>query len=122
MLTLRESGHPVFRAASALDKRFLKRKVESYRFTTTATRRMHSCCFAQSFLSTSSVSTEQLRIGVEDWLSKSLIMQFPAQGNPVARTNEQKDCELSPEVVSVTTKPPEIDVPAQGNLLRSHSE
>ena len=36
--------------------------------------------------------------------------------------NEQLDCELSPEVVSVITKPLEINVPAQGNLLRSHNK
>ena len=39
-----------------------------------------------------------------------------------AKMNEPLECELSPEVVSVITKPLEIDVPAQGNLLRSHSE
>ena len=36
--------------------------------------------------------------------------------------NEQLDCELSPEVVSVITKPLEINVLAQGNLLRSHNK
>ena len=49
--------------------------------TSTVTCRMQSWCFAQSFPSTSSVSTEQLRIGLEKWLSKSLIVHFPAQGN-----------------------------------------
>ena len=57
------------------------RKVENYRFTTTVIQRPQSCYFAQSFPSTSWVSAEQSRIGVENWLSKSLIMHFPAQGN-----------------------------------------
>ena len=35
---------------------------------------------------------------------------------------EQLDCRLSPDVLSVMTKPLEIYVPAQGNLLRNHNE
>ena len=46
---------------------------------------------------------------------------FSITGKPVAKMGEQLDCKLSPEVLSVITKPLEIDVPAQGNLLRNHS-
>ena len=47
---------------------------------------------------------------------------FSTTGKPVAQINEQLECELSPEVVTVITKPLEIDFPAQGNLLRSHNK
>ena len=36
--------------------------------------------------------------------------------------NEQSDRRLSPEVVPILTNPLSTNVPAQGNLLRSHSE
>ena len=36
--------------------------------------------------------------------------------------NEESDWRLSPDVVSILTNPPSINVSAQGNLLRSHSE
>ena len=36
--------------------------------------------------------------------------------------NEQLDCRLSPEVLSVVMKRRAINVPAQGNLLRSRGE
>ena len=41
---------------------------------------------------------------------------FASTGKLVAEMNEQLDCEFSLGVVSEMTKPPEIDVPAQGNL------
>ena len=50
--------------------------------------------------STSSVSTEQSC--VESWLSKSPIMHFSSTGKLEAHMNEQLDCSLSLEVVSVT--------------------
>ena len=61
--------------------------------------RMQSCCFAQPVPSTRSVSTEQLRIGVENWLSTSLIMHFPNTSTLVAKMKAQLECRLSPEVV-----------------------
>ena len=85
-------------------------KVESYRFTFTVTCRPQSCCSAQTFSSASQVSTEQVRLGVENWLSKS-DHAFSSTGKLVAHMNEQLDCQLSPEVVTVITKP-----------LRSHKE
>ena len=47
---------------------------------------------------------------------------FSSTENPVANMNEQLGCRLSLGVLSILTDPPQIDVPAQGNLLRSHSE
>ena len=70
MLNLGESGHPVLRATSALDRG----TVESYRFTTMVTRRMQSCFFAQLLPSTSSVPAERSRIGAKNWLRRSQII------------------------------------------------
>ena len=47
---------------------------------------------------------------------------FFSTGTALAQVNEQLDCRLPPEVLSVKTTPLGIDVPAQGNLLRGHSE
>ena len=69
MLNLGGSGHPVFRATSALDRG----TVDSYRFTTMVTCRMQSCCFAQLLPSTSSVPTERSRIGAKNQVSRSQI-------------------------------------------------
>ena len=49
-------------------------------------------------------------------------MQIASTGKPVAHMNEQRDCQRSPDVVTVVTKPHEIDVLGQGNLLRNHNE
>ena len=38
------------------------------------------------------------------------------------KMNEQLDCRLSPDVVSISANPSSTNVPAQGNLLRSHNE
>ena len=40
----------------------------------------------------------------------------------MANMNEQLDCRLSPEDLSILPNPPPTNVRAQGNLLRSHSE
>ena len=42
---------------------------------------------------------------------------FSSTGKPAAKMNEQLDCRPSPGVLSVFTKTPAINVPAQGNLL-----
>ena len=81
--------------------------MDIYRFASTLTCRIQSCCFAQSFPSTSSVSTEQISDHA-----------FSSTGKLVAQMNEQLDCEFSLEVVCVLTKPPEIDVPARRNPSR----
>ena len=100
MLHLGESEHLVVRATTA-----------------TVTCRPQSCCFAQSFPSTSPVSTERSRIDVKNWLSKFSDHSFSSMKKPVAEMNEQLDCRLSPEVLSIVTDPPAINVPTQGKLV-----
>ena len=60
----KDSGHPVFRASSALDRRFLKKKMDDARFTSVLNLRTQSFYFAQFILQVSSAFTEQSRIGV----------------------------------------------------------
>ena len=97
MPNLGESGHPAFRATCA-DRGFLKSK------TFTVTCRMQSCCFAHSFPSTSSVTTEQLRIcvGCGELAQQISDHAFSSRGKRAALMNEQLSCEHSPEVVSVS--------------------
>ena len=57
-------------------------KEESHRFTATVTCKPQRCCFAQSFPSATSVSTERSRIGVKNWLSTSQNIRFPARWKP----------------------------------------
>ena len=84
MIHLRESGHPIFRETSALDRGSLKarKEEESYRFTTTVTCRPQSYYSAQLFPSTSSVSTERSRIGAKNSLNRCQIIRFPVRGDP----------------------------------------
>ena len=74
------------------------------------------------------ISVNQLRVhgAISDWCEE-LAQQisdhsFSSTKRPVANVNEQFDCRLSPELLSLLTNPRPINVPAQGNLLRSHSE
>ena len=123
MLTLRESGHPVFRATSALDRGFL----ESNKGGTLFIHYNGDLSNADLLFSTI-ISVNQLSVcgALADWcgeLAQQIsVHAFSSTRNLVAQMNERFDCELSPEVLSVITKPLEIDVPAQGNLLRSQSE
>ena len=126
MLTLGESGTSrAFRSDKCVGSRSLERQE---RWKVIAIHHNGDLSSAEllfrTFISVNqlSVSTEQLRIVVENWLSKSQIMRFPAQETALAQVNEQLDCRLPPEVLSVKTTPLGIDVPAQGNLLRGHSE
>ena len=67
------------------------------------------------------MSTERSRIGAE--LAQQISdHSFSSTEKPVAKRNEQLDCRLSPEVLSVMTKPLAINVPAQGNSFQSHNE
>ena len=88
-----ESGHPVYRASSALDRGFLKdswtRKVGDVRFTSVRILRTQSFSFAQSILQISSVSTEQSRIGVMNWLSRFLGSHYFQAWSHPSRMSEQ---------------------------------
>ena len=67
MVTLAESGHPVFRATSPLSRGVLKAKVvENCRYTNVPTRKRLKLFFAQLFLLISSVSAEQSQICVKN--------------------------------------------------------
>ena len=77
-----DSGHPVFRACSALDRGFFKKKGRDVRFTTVRILRMQSFYFALLILQISSVCTEQSRIDVMNWLSRYLVSHFQVWRNP----------------------------------------
>ena len=79
-------------------------------------------------LSGTIISVNQLSVygAIADWCGK-LGQQisdnaFSSTWKHVAQMSEHLDCELSPEVSYVTTKPLEIDVLAQRNLLRRQTE
>ena len=95
---------------------------EHCRSTTTVIRQWQSCCFAQSFPSASSVSTEQYRIGAKNLLSRSQIIRLPARADPFRRWMTNRILESHPTFVSIWTNPLSINVPVQGDLLRSHSK
>ena len=81
MVNLRESGHPLFRGTTAFFRgSFNAKEVEDYRYTTTQIQRQQSCYFAQLFPSITSVSTEQLRIGVKNLLNRFQIILHQVQG------------------------------------------
>ena len=78
-----ESEHPVFRASGALDRGFLrnKKRWNMFRCTSAVTRQMQSSYVAQSSHSISLVFTEQSRIGVKNWRSKSQVSHLEASRN-----------------------------------------
>ena len=71
--------------------------------------------FAQSFLSISSVSTEQSQICV-----KSTSICQTSTGRPVEA--EQSDPFFAPADLLIMTPTPSIEIPAQENLLQKHKE
>ena len=90
MIKFGESGHPVFRATSPLPEDPLKAKeVENYQYTSVPMVIRLKLFFAQSFLSISSVSTEQSQICVKstafvkqeqgDLLWQSILTDFSRQ-------------------------------------------
>ena len=58
---------------------------------------------------------EELSQQVSDHSSSSI-------GNLVAKVNDKSEFKVAPTVVSVLTKSPVIDIPAQGNLVQQHKE
>ena len=68
------------------------------------------------------MSTERSRDWCEELAQQISDHSFSSTTKAVANLNEQLDCRLSPEVLSIVTNPPPTNVPAEGNLLRSHSE
>ena len=74
------------------------------------------------------ISVNQLSIygEVAEWCGEvARQISAPASssiGKPIAHMNEQLDCSLAPEEVTVVMKPSETDVPALGSQLRDHNE
>ena len=71
MIYLGESGHPVFGEDQVVWPEDLGKgkEEEKRRYTIMEIQRQQSCCFASSFPSTSSVSTERYRFGAKNSLS-----------------------------------------------------
>ena len=110
-----------FRATSALDRGSLKseggEKIHHNSDSTTA-----------ELLFRIIISVNQLSAygAVADWC-KELAQQisdhsFSSTGRQVAEMNDESECRISPNVVSILTNPPSINVPGQGDLLRSHNK
>ena len=119
MLSLGESWHGVFRATIALDRGSLKslEKWESGKLpiTFTVTCRLQSCCFAQSFPSSSLVCSERYRIDVKNWLSNSQILRTPARRNPWRMWMNSQIVDSHLRSCRFERKPPSTNVLAQGN-------
>ena len=81
VVNLKESGHPVLRSTNAFQRGFWTRKVEYARSTSMRNLRMQNSCFAQFTQQISSVSSEQLRVGVKNWLSWHMIKRTWAWRN-----------------------------------------
>ena len=122
IITLKESGHPIFRATSALDRGFLK----SNKGGKSSSHFNSDLSNAELLLrTTNSVNQPSIYGAIAGWCGE-LAQQisdhaFSSPGKPAAHMNEQLDCSLSPEVLSVMTEPLEIVVLAQGNLWRNHN-
>ena len=119
-------GHPVFRTTSTLDRGFLKQSKKGGRLSVRYTGDLSKAELFFFFGTIISVNQLSVYGAISDWCEE-LAQQisghsFSSTRKPVAKLNEQLDCRLSPEVVSITTNPLAINVPAQGNLLRSQSE
>ena len=80
------------------------------------------------FLCRTTIPVSQLSVygAISDWCEE-LAQQtsdhsFPSTERPVAEMNDGSESRISPNVVSILTNAPRLNVPVQGNLLRSHSE
>ena len=112
--------HPFFRATSALDRGSLKSKnggmLSIHHNGDLSTAQL-------SFRTIISINQFSVYGAISDWceeLAQQILdHSFSSTEKPVANVNAQLDCRLSPEVLSILTNPHPINVPAQGNLLRS---
>ena len=115
MFHLRESGDPIFRATSVLDRGSLKKQGGKLSIH-------HGDSSTAELLFRIIISVNELGVhgAMSDWCEK-LAQQisdpsFSSTGTPVATMYEQLDCLLSPGVVSILTNPLPTNVPVQGNL------
>ena len=77
-------------------------------------QRLQSCCFASLFPPISWVSAGT----VADWCEKfaqQISGSSSGTGKMVAQVNDESESKVAPTVVSILTKSPLINVPAQGN-------
>ena len=73
------------------------------------------------------ISVNQLSVhgAISDWC-EDLAQQisdhsFSSTVRPVANMNEESNCRVSPDVMSISTNPLSTNVPVQGNLLHRHN-
>ena len=122
MLNFRESGHPIFRPTSALDREILRKKGGKFSI------HLNGESTNAEFLLRTINSVGQLSIygAVADWCDE-LAQQISADASSgieksIAKVNEQLDRPLALGDVKTTMKPSDINVPASRNRLRDHHD
>ena len=86
MLNVSDSGHPVFRGSSTLERENLTSKGKGkLSVPSVVTTTQPNWFLAQSFPSISSVSAEQSRTCATNWPTESMVVQN-VQGNLLLRT------------------------------------
>ena len=123
MLHLRVSGHPIFRATSALDRGFLKSKGGGqlsihYNGDSTTGKLLFRIVISVNQLSVYGAISDRC----EELAQQILDHSFSSTERSVANTNEESESRISPNVVSILTDPPSTNVPVQGDLLRCHTK
>ena len=122
MVNLRDSGHPIFRGTSTLDRGPLKskgsKKSTHYKGDPATAELLFRIIH----------SVRQLSIcgAVSDWC-KELAHQISdpsssSTGKLVADVNDESESKVVPTAVSILTNSPFINVPVQGNVMRQHKE
>ena len=112
-----ESGHPVFRASSPLSRGTLKSKrVGKLSILFCADGDTIETFFAESFLSISSVSTEQL----QNCVKSTVYLPNKHKGDPLWQSNPTHF--FAPADLLIMTPTSSVEILAQENLLQKHKE
>ena len=114
--TFKDGGHPVFRASSALGRRFL-RKVGNAPFTSTVTRRMQSFYFAPKIR-----KTDQYYGAMTDSCDELALQNFGQSFEALRNMTEQSNRHSVPEEVNTVVKAFETVVQASLNRFRERDE
>ena len=114
MIKFGESRHPVLRVR-CLEERLKTKEMENYLYTSVTMRIRLKLFFAQSFLSISSVSTEQSSDLCEEYSSCQI------RTGRLVLTKESNPLFASADLL-IMTSTPSIEIPAQENLLQKHKE
>ena len=116
MLHLRESGHPIFRATSALDRGSFKSRGGG---GGKLSIHYNSDSMTAELLFRMIISVKQLSVcgPISDWCEE-LAQQisdhsFYSSGRPVANMNDESESHISPNVMSILTNPHSTNVPVQ---------